>query len=259
MAYEFTDTNATPTYTPGVQTIFGGVNIDEALQGKFETLNVTGRGLIAPEVLYTERVGADGAWLDSANLPVREIDVEARITGASNEEARAVYNELNRLLHGGIKALKFSDEPGFTFQAIAGQIKEPKEDQNTLIANIIFLCLDPWKYSEPIASGATIPASIDYPTIPDQIKLTLTAATTQVKVTNPRTGKNIVLNGGYSAGQIITLIFGETPQILLGSVSAMTHLNILSDFELFDVLGNDSLTVTPPGTLIEVTIRRRQL
>lgn len=259
MIYGFTDTQQSPVIVGGeIQTIFDGVNLDENYE--FETFNVSGRGLIAPYVDYTLKTGADGAWFNQANLEPREITVEARITGSTKEDARRVYEDINRVLFRKKAKLRFTDDPNYYFTALFSGVKSPIEDSNELIVDLYFLCLDPWKYGDPLPNGGTIPEQIVYPTVPDQIKVTLTAPASQVKITNPRTGDNIVLKGTYTAGQVITIEFGDRPKVLLGTgQNIMNHLDILSDFELFEVLGGDTLVVTPTGATLQVVTRERLL
>ena len=260
MMYEFVDTNERAKRGIGaIQTIFNDINLDEYLIDSFKTLNVTGRGLIAPEIEYTDKVGGAGAWFDSIRLPAREIILQAKITATSNEESRRTYNQINRILNVGVRRLEFTDESESYFMAALAGISEETENSNDIVVEISFMCSDPYKYGDVVKTSSVVPSDVVYPTTPDKVTVTLASAVTSVKVTNQMTGDNFVINGNYASGDVITFEFMDDPVINQNGASILDELDIASDYETFNVLAGDVVSVVPSSATLEIELRRKLL
>ena len=258
MIYEFTDTVSQPIMTDSrIKTVVNGINLDDIYSNKLMTLNVTGRAILPKRVRYTEKDYSDGAWHEGSSYPARSISVEVKIKGDSNEEAREIYNNLNELITQDELSIHFTDEPNMYFNVRLAGVTEPKEDQNELIIELRFIALDPFKYGSLTVLGKQVPSDYLYEITPNRIKMTLNTASQQTKITNPRTGKNIVLEGSYVSGDILTFEWGDSPTIKRNGQVILSDLNILSDFETFTVTGGDTLDVLPSTATFEMTLRRK--
>lgn len=151
--YQFVDLNEVGTRSSSlsIQTIFNGTNLDEQLTdetGSFMTLTVTGRGNIKQNIKTTQVPGMDGALeTDKTTFDVREITVKYKISDRSNEGFRSRVNQLNNVLRGSKKMLQFTDEDKFYYATIS-ENTIPEEDKNELVAELKFLCSDPYKYGQ---------------------------------------------------------------------------------------------------------------
>ncbi|WP_017473285.1 distal tail protein Dit [Amphibacillus jilinensis] len=151
--YQFVDTTAgsTSSASLSLNTIFNGHNLDQLLtddQGSFATLTVTGRSHSEQLIETIDIMGMDGLLeQDNPDLTHRQIEVKYKITDKSSAGLRQRLSRLNHLLEGSKKQLQFTDED-FLFYATMQSHILPEEESNTLIASIVFLCSDPYKYGE---------------------------------------------------------------------------------------------------------------
>ncbi|MBM7542354.1 distal tail protein Dit [Amphibacillus cookii] len=151
--YQFVDTTAgsTSSASLSLNTMFNGHNLDQLLtddQGSFTTLTVTGRSQSEQLIETINIMGMDGLLeQDHPDLTHRQIEVKYKITDKSSAGLRQRLSRLNYLLEGSKKQLQFTDE-AFLFYATMQSHILPEEESNTLIASIVFLCSDPYKYGE---------------------------------------------------------------------------------------------------------------
>jgi len=186
--YGFVDTipGSASSASYSLQTVFNGINLDQELtdeNGSFITLTVSGRSNLSQKIQTIEVPGADGLIeQDDPTLESREITVKYKLTDTTNEGFRERYNRLNSLLSGSKKELKFTDEDAL-FYATLQNSEVPEEDSNSLIATIVFLCSDPYKYgAEKVAEFSTDAAIIhnegtapSYPVIEATAKQSVTS------------------------------------------------------------------------------------
>lgn len=242
-----------------LQTVINDTNLDDQYYGQFKTLTVTGRGLIAPAINVTDKVGADGAWLDSSNYPPRIITVEALI-----QTKIELFQLLNAKIGKEEIKLNFTDDPFWEWHAFLSAVNESKEDSNETVIELVFSCLDPYKYKtlETEISTGVIDSNILFETIPNSASVIMKESSSQIKITNESTGKNIVVRNELLKEDEITFDF-VNPKIYKkrGSTKSdiTVDLDILSDFETFSFVGGNKITVTPASSVIAITYTERSL
>jgi predicted phage tail component-like protein len=166
--YEFVDFSEPGTLSTSlsIQTIFNGINLDEALSdhlGSFTTLTVSGRSNLSNRINAFEIPGREGLMESSeVTSKEKEITIKYKISDSTNEGFRQRYNRLNTLLKGSKKELIFTDEDA-TFNATLSSNDVPEEDSNILIGSITFFCSDPNKYGrlkDPIFTNLASPITL---------------------------------------------------------------------------------------------------
>lgn len=263
MAYKFCDINQAPSNEEALTMEFNGVNLDHRFRGHLETLNVTGRGLLAPEVRFTERIGNAGAWLDSAELPYRIISAEMRL---EHDNLRALFNELNAVLYTKTpQKLVFSDEGEFYFNALFESVEEGKEDNKmqTLVLN--FICLDPYKYKKWEASikgnsSVKFNKELIWPAAVKKIVVSKPSSG-QLTLKIDKTGRRLILDDlpAFPLGNSkITFDFDE------GSINSsvgnlLPNLSLQSDFEGLSLPSGATVECSQAGVYLEVFYQERLL
>lgn len=140
-----------------LQTIFNGVNLDHDLSdpsGSFTTLVISGRSNLEQRISTVDVPGMHGVL--EANEPTwnaKEITVKYKLTDQTNEGFRRRYNQLNNLLQESQKKLAFTDEAAFFYATLSAN-DVPEETANSIVAELVFLCSDPFKYGETYKSIA---------------------------------------------------------------------------------------------------------
>ncbi len=148
--YKFVDTTAgsgTKSTLLSLNTVFNGVNLDEALtdtDGSFTTLTVSGRGILSRRIRMTETPRRHGVREKGYTYDAREITVKYKLTDRTNEGFRDRFNRLNGLLLGSKKKLEFTDEDAY-FLATLQSGDTPEEDSNNIVGTLLFICTDPAK------------------------------------------------------------------------------------------------------------------
>lgn len=256
-----------------LKTTFNGRTLDtHSFDGTFKTLNVSGRGLLAPVNVTTTRIAAPGAWLDSSELPPRIIEVEALVTAENEVALRSTFIQLNWLLNQGTQELIFSDFPNYYYKAILNSVSIQKEDKRQIIMTIGFLCVDPFAYNTRIliVDDKITPSQILFPVIPSFIRCARTTTMNGLTITNDRSGKKIKLNGTYPTGTNVEIFIDDGGITVQKSVydagtdttantSILTDLDLTSDIETFDLVAGDTITTTPASATCLMYLRERIL
>lgn len=258
---EFIQPNEVSSRTPrGIATTFNGVTLDE-IEG-FETLTVTGRGLIEQENTSEYIPGVDGEMEHKTTVKPRRIVVKAKITAIDKSDIRRIYKQLNKALKSSkAMKLKFSDEPYF-FNAIYEYYNEPEEDRLEFVINIDFFCANPYKYTDEKTTtingtGDILDIDTDYPVVADEIRITFSSATDarDFTLSNTTTDKRIVYR--KDIGTVITVINQKAK--FLGSTAGTNRINGLdltfSDFLSFRIDDGDQLVVTPTPVSVQIKYR----
>lgn len=254
-------------------TTFNGRTLDTyTFDGKFITLNILGRGLLAPVNVTTTKVAAPGAWLDSSELPPRKIEVEALVKADNEVALRSTFIQLNWLLNQGTQELIFSDFPNYYYKAVLDSVSVQKEDKRQLIMTIGFLCIDPFAYRTQVSivTDKIIPSNILFPVIPSFIRCARTTTMSGLTITNDRSGKKIKLNGTYLTGTNVEVFIdddGITVQKSIYDVGTgvttntpvLADLDLSSDVETFDLVAGDTITTTPTSATCRMYLRERIL
>lgn len=243
MAYEFVQLNEEPNIVNGLTTTFN----DTLLDGEyFRTLNVSGRGIVVPEVGLTEKTIADGAWVEYIRYPSRTIEVEARITATDLREA---YRSINSIIGKRLGQLVFSDDPDYYYSAILTGVDAPKEDSYSMITTLEFTCPDPFKYAV-LETGfwGAVPEDFELATTPDRIIFTANEASAQdggFRVTNVTTGQSIRVEFDVLAGDEVLIRWSPVRDIMVNSLSVYSSMSLSSDFESFRIQAGDEIAVLP--------------
>lgn len=146
--YNFIDVNeaSESVVLPSEALRINGEYIENLIDG-YRTLNVSGREALSPEVeTYTTGI-RNGSKLKSKRYPERIITVRYQITAKTNEEYRAAYNELARILNVKEAELIFNDERDKFFIGTPCIIGAVEPGRNSVVGEFEILCADPFKYS----------------------------------------------------------------------------------------------------------------
>ncbi|MPM87951.1 hypothetical protein SDC9_135052 [bioreactor metagenome] len=261
--YGFTDTNAIPEQTLGLAMRFGGVYFEEALSG-YKTLNVGGRELIGNELETATGKGNDGSVITGQTLPSRMLTIQYKLEAKTDAECRHNFETLNFLLRKNGKnnvAITFTDEPGRTYYGRLQSVDDVPYDRNTVTGTFTLYCENPYKYGdslESVGTSITIGEFCPYDVLPDLITATLSTDATKITIDNTTTGKHIILNGTYTAGQ--TLVVGIANRIItLNGQNIKNNLDYVeSDFRSFVVSPGDVITMSPSSSMT-IAMRGRWL
>ena len=230
---------------------FNGTLLDQAIEG-YITANVSGRGLLNRSASIVDIPGRDGAHVTESRLGPRRIQVFYILKAPNSKMFLERIQQLHDLLSSDADVLfKFGDEAYHRYGRLI-EASDPPRDQLEGQGSFTILCADPYRYkAEENVSIAPVPAGFELETTPASMKVTLAATANQIKITNTRTGSNIVLDGSYASGNVITLTWGIAPTIKRGlNEDILTHLNILSDFETFTFKSGDNIVVTPSSATL---------
>lgn len=240
----------------------GGKQLDGVLEG-FRTLNVEGRELLGSSLSFYDGIpGRDGAWIKEETLPYRTLTVHYLLEAKTNQEYRAKFNQLNALLREGgriDKKIIFADEADCYFMGRLAEASTPDPSSNIARGTFALLCQDPYKYGglETVTGRpAMAPQGAYYPFFIEKIKATIPSAATKAVVKNETSGKRIILDSNFSAGQVLEIL---PEKILLAGQNIMSKLNYLeSDWHQFEISSGDTISITPSAN-VELTLRRRFL
>ena len=266
--YRFVDLNesARNRMPWGLETLVNGVSLDRKYGADFRTLNVSGRGLLAPENSFTDKVGTDGSWIDGSYYPARHITVEVLIQSKS---LREVYQALNRDFYSPgteLLRLQFTDDMEWYWEAKLGGVSEVKEDSNNQVLELEFICPDPFKYStrpRQVGKGNILSGFSGFPVRPDRISIKTKSRSDLLQVINETTGQRIVLEGGFNSGTEVRINFLETKldQMIRSSNGSnlIQKLSIWSDFETFTISKDDKILTKPANAELVIEYRERSL
>lgn len=238
---------------------YNGQVLDDIIPG-YQTLNINGRGLLGRALDTVIVAGRAGDVVLGQRVPPRDITVYYLIKRTNNLEMQASLE----LLHAALSSeddviFQFGDEEYYRVGRLAS-VENPPYDSYSGVGSFTIHCQDPYRYSDPEEVPAeNIPDTYVSDTVPVSMTVSIVADTTQLKITNSRTGKYILIRGIYLAGQTITFIFGNKPKIYVGSgQSILPELDLYSDFETFAIRAGDQIIVNPESP-IEIIARRKVL
>lgn len=123
-----------------------GEYIENQIEG-YQTLYVSGRETMSPELFTYETGIRNGSVFQNRRYPARTILVGYKLSAKSNEAFREAYNQLNAILDVEDAELIFADEPDKYFTGTPSNMGEIEPGRNTVVGEIEFLCVDPFKYS----------------------------------------------------------------------------------------------------------------
>lgn len=244
-----------------LKTEVNGINLDDKYQGKVKTLNVSGRGLIAPVNDLQQKIGTDGAWLEESFYPPRPIQVELLI---QSRDLRTLYARLNYDLSSHNKellTLRFTDDYNYLWYGKLNFISDIKENSYDQVIEIEFICPDPFKYEfkTRTAISGLINPNLMYLTRPEHIEFIVNETTNLIKITNVSNGQNIVVKDSFAKGDTVVLDLKQNTITKKPRTNLIKNLDIFSDFEIFSFTGGHLIEVSPSSSEIEITYRERSL
>lgn len=236
-----------------------GVLIDEALP-LYTTINVEGRSFVGRKLDTVTVPARDGVFVRDGRLDARTITVKYAIKASSASEYLETLQALHKMLTSGEDMrIQFGDEDYHRYGRLSAY-KEPPSDQFQGTGTFSFLCQDPYRYRDPVTfTDLTVPSELGANAKLNDMEITLGADTSQVRITNPRTGKKIQLDGAYRTGDVLKIAWGDALTITKGAVSTLSDLNISSDVEMFSINAGDVLEIQPTSATVKITAQRREI
>lgn len=240
---------------------YDGVLLDEIIPG-YTTANVEGRTLLGRSIQSVDIPGRAGVYVRDQTVPARQIRVSYVQKSPNGPTKVERENQLHRLLSSPRDVpFSFGDEPGWTRFGRLSQVSPPPKDQLEGQGTFTILCQDPYKYRAPETFTTTsIPADLADNAI-TEIRLTVSAPLSMLRVTNRTTGDSITLEGSYTAGQVVVINLADHMRmtIMRGAESVLADLTLDSDPESFKIKGGDEVVVNSAGVTATFTVRRRAL
>lgn len=257
--YEFVDLKEGQSFDslPSVAMEYDGYLLENEIKG-YRTLNVKGREMLSLDIQTENPSGRIGSYITGQSLLPRELTITYMLKADSNAEFQYMYSLLmNKLLKHEDVAVRFADQPEITFYGRYSQSDDIPDDRNWVVASFIVYCQDPMKYSEDVTltgNPLTLGFLSHYSMKPDEIRLVVGAAATKLTVDNLTTGRHIILNGSYTAGDEIKIRIPEN-KITKNGQNIMNNLDYMeSDFHNFLVNNEDTINVTP-NSEVSLTVR----
>ena len=262
--YIFTNTTEMATESTGLIMTFGGDVFDAEIPG-YTILNVGGRELLSDELKKQSADGMDGAIITGHTTPARELIVQYKLEAGSDAECRFNFDKLNYLLQKNGKndvPIMFSDEPEVVYYGRFERADSVPYNSNNVVGTFTLYCQRPHKYKAQATmsgTGSITAGDFSYYALkPDEIALTLSANATKITIDNTTTGRHIILNGTYTAGQVLIIKIPEN-EITLNRQNIMKNLDYVeSDFHEFLLSVGDVITCTPSSPM-SIKVRGRLL
>lgn len=235
---------------------FDGHLLDEEIES-FMTVNVEGRQLLSPILDTVSVPGRNGDVILGGTYPPREITVHFMISDYRNAYFLEKIRRLNEILYTDNEvAFKFYDEDGYRIGRLSG-IEDPDYDSNLGFGKFTIHCADPFMYGQLRKTNAKIDELKlkKYPVKIEEIKIT-TPATSKLVITKKNTGKKIILNGSFAAGDELII---TKDKITVNGQNRMYWLDFVnSDYQNFELYSEDEVLVSP-STNFEVSYRERSI
>lgn len=259
--YKFVDLTEGQSFDslPSVAMEYDGYLLENEIKG-YRTLNVKGREMLNVNLETENPSGRNGTYIVGQTLPHRELIVTYMLKVDSNEEFQYSYSLLmKKLLKDDDVEIRFADQPDVHFEGRYFASDDVPDNRNGVISSFSIYCQNPHKHRENVTltgNPLTVGFLSHYSMKPDEIRLVLGAATTKLTVDNLTTGRHIILNGSYAAGDEIKIRIPENT-ITKNGQNIMKNLDPQeSDFHNFLVNNEDTINVTPDS---EVSLSVRGL
>lgn len=264
MMYKFRDilpyTGMDDTDLPPEAILIDNVPIESYING-FQTLNVTGRELIAKKIQSQDVDGIDGNIFIESHYPTRDIVVKFLLVAEDDEDFRRKFEKLNYILSKDQFDFSFNDDKEYFYTGTLSAVDNFPEGTNRGVSSFTLTCSDPFKYKkEPsVYEGYTMATVYDpilYDTLPDEMDITLSSATSSFTVKNSN-GLVLTFNGTFKTGDIVKILPKSDDQILLNGVATPSLMTYTSPLEVF-YLKENSRVQASNGT-ITLKIRDKRL
>ena len=149
MMYQFRDVTAgqvVDNSRPAEALKINGIYIEDEIAG-YRTLYVKGREAFTAEVETYDIGTRDGSVLQKRRFPARTITVGYQLICSSTAAFRTAFNKLNSILNVIDAELIFADESDKFFIGTPVEPEEVDAGSNSIVSEISFICVDPFKYS----------------------------------------------------------------------------------------------------------------
>ena len=261
--YNFIDLNESQEIhsLPSVAMEYDGYFLENEIKG-YTTLKVKGREMLNIDIESEKPSGRNGSYITGQTLPARELTITYMLKTDSNEEFQYLYSlMMKKLLKIEDVAIRFIDQPKVFFYGRYSSTDDIPDDRNWVVSSFTIYCQDPYKYNEPVillGDPLTIGYLTHYSMKPDEIKIIVGSVATKITVDNVTTGRHIILNGTYAAGNEIKIRIPDN-KITKNGQNIMNNLDPQeSDFHNFLINNGDVINVTPNSEL-SLTVRGRTL
>ena len=242
---------------PSVAMIFNGKVFEDEIEG-YETLNVSGRETVSYSTTTTENSNE----ILIKELNARILTIQYRLRAGDNNEFQEKFRKLNQLLETENKdaEIRFADDIEIEYQGQLTEMSEVSPETNSVVATFDIYCASAWKEEDEITAVGN-PAEIYlkniYKTKPKRIELVMNSSASKITVDNLTTGRHIILNGSYKAGDKVVIEIPEN-KITKNGQNVMADLDYTeTDFHKFLIQAGDTIKTTPSNTEMEITIRTR--
>lgn len=242
---------------PSVAMIFNGKVFEDEIDG-YETLNVSGRETVS----YSTTTAENSNEILTKDLNARILTIQYRLRAGDNNEFQEKFRNLNQLLEteGEDAEIRFADDIEVEYRGQLTTMAVVPPEANDVISTFEIYCASAWKEEDEITAAGN-PAEIYlkniYKTKPKRIELVMSSSASKITVDNLTTGRHIILNGSYKAGDKVVIEIPEN-KITKNGQNVMADLDYTeTDFHKFLIKTGDTIKTTPSNTEMEITIRTR--
>lgn len=240
-------------YTKYCAITYNGKLIDELLPG-YETINVEGRGLLAPTLDAIDIDGRDGDYVIGQKYRPRDLKVYFLVRTNNNKERLDIVNRLDVMLRTKEDVVfSFGDQEGYWIGRYSGE-QDLVYDYFNGQGHYILHCQNPYRHM-PLITYSTSPATVNadiYKKLELEELTATVSSTTEVQVLNSRTGDVIRLTNLPSLGELVI----NRKEITLDGQNIVNLLDeSVSTWKGFEIESGDTISVTG-ATSPTINIRR---
>ena len=249
-----TETETILKRLPSVAMEFNGEYIENELNG-YATLKVSGRETIGVELISEPT--HEGVITIDERLPHRELTITYELQADNNTEFQERFKALRKLLTTSEQVpIKFLDEPDTVYFGRLSAMDTVPDDNNTIVSTFVIHCDTPYKFSDLVTTNGSVEIDTFYPTLPEQITLTIDSTTNKIEITNG--SERITATGTFNAGSKVVILFKKEEVTMTVNGTESTYmLDMQSDLENF--LLKEGQAVTSKQGTIELKMRERWL
>lgn len=241
-------------YTKYCSITYDGKLLDQLLPG-YTTINVEGRGLTSPLLKTIDIDGADGSYIESQNMPSRQIIVHFHVKADNNAERLQIVEDLNLLLLTDKDVqVSFGDQQGYFIGRFTDAVDIPF-DYFTGIGTYTIYCQNPYRHmplSTYSGSSITITDTKYKKLILEEVSF-YSSSMSLVELRNANTAERISLKSLPTTGQIkIT-----KDSITLSGQSIVSYLDAsISTWKAFKINTSDTLSIVGASGSITWKVRK---
>ena len=144
-----------------VDVYYNNVSLNQLFNADGMTLwieDITGRGLLSPDVTGVDYKGGDGGRFVSRRLPVREITVSFTMFSCNLLDMQAKLTHFLNIEQPS--TIRFSDQTGY-YTGIVSSVSLSDDKHTYCKGEFVFSCYDPYRYGEVTETRLDETISID--------------------------------------------------------------------------------------------------